>query len=242
MRTRKKIAYGLLVTTAVLLLSAGSVLVVTYRSARKIAAVSVAGPWSFVDSPVYVGTRLVRGRTFPSLPYWEVTHADPTGRNTSRVDVDLEAILQARRPQYGESWRYDGRFHTAIKNADSIVVRAGGFDCCGPVDEDPVLFEIIDPDEVEAVFRNLEFKTNQAVDACMCCGGPGIDWYKGKKRIALTACQDSALCWKGFPGPKKYSDAQLTRESGNWLSAWIKKHRGTAEDQDANKPDAGDGK
>ena len=51
----------------------------------------------------------------------------------------------------------------------------------------------------------------------MCCGHPGIDWWKGDELLARTAVQHlKALRWKRFRG-----DAQLTQEAENALTAWF---------------------
>ena len=131
--------------------------------------------------------------------------------------------------------RYDQPFAPAIERADRVVVRADGFDCCGPVDETKRLFEVDDPAEVENLRRHLKFEprttTNSLLEACMCCGGPGIDWYRNGRRIALTAMQHGhSIRWKGFSTARMlgmqigYGDGPLTRESREWLAGWFQKH------------------
>lgn len=46
---------------------------------------------------------------------------------------------------YQKALRYDEPFGPAIARADRIVVRADGFDCCGPVDDTDILFVVTDP-------------------------------------------------------------------------------------------------
>jgi len=65
----------------------------------------------------------------------------------------------------------------------------------------------------------------------MCCGSPGIDWYKGGKRIALTSVQHGhAIRWRGFSTMRilgfrvGYGDGPLTDESQVWLKDWFKSH------------------
>ena len=64
----------------------------------------------------------------------------------------------------------------------------------------------------------------------MCCGYPGIDWYKGKKRLALTAVQHGmGIRWKKFGtsyvGPIRfYGDVPLTTDSALWLIDWLRGH------------------
>lgn len=116
--------------------------------------------------------------------------------------------------------RYQRRFRATTASADRIVVRDGGYDCCGPVVGQKILFEITDERELKEVRNNLRFEPGESFSACMCCGYPGIDWYRGNRRIALTGVQHMhSLRWKGFPG-----DAYLTEESSQWLGQWLKRH------------------
>lgn len=110
-------------------------------------------------------------------------------------------------------------FHRTIRKADRVVVRIGGYNCCGSVDEQEVAIEISDSDEIKE-FKDL-FKFNGRGVKCMCCGYPGIDWYKGEEMIALTGMQHCfALRWKGFGG----GDAHLTDESSVKLAKWMLEH------------------
>jgi hypothetical protein len=131
--------------------------------------------------------------------------------------------------------RYDVPFGPAVAAADRIVVRAGGFDCCGKVEGQRTLFTVTDPEEVRLVALRLQFQaittTNSLDGICMCCGSPGIDWYQGKRRIALTAVQHGErLRWRGFSTahvlglPVGYGDAPLTPESSVWLTEWLNRH------------------
>ena len=129
--------------------------------------------------------------------------------------VSVAAWKDASDPmRYG--WHLDNR----IAWADRIVVRAGGFDCCGPVDGQKVLFEVMDPDELAEVRDHLQFVPGKPSGGCLCCGFPGIDWHRGETRIALTSVQHGfALRWTGFPG-----DAGFTEESAQWLRQWFERH------------------
>mgnify|MGYP001599680375 FL=1 len=49
------------------------------------------------------------------------------------------------------------QFHDAVAGADRIVIREGGFDCCGSVDEDPVRATVTDKVEIQQVFSNIAF-------------------------------------------------------------------------------------
>ncbi len=128
-------------------------------------------------------------------------------------------------------WKYNNEFHNAIRGADRIVVRDGGFDCCGPVDKQKIIFEIKDQKEIESLYNHLQFDPNGYTDICLCCGYPGIDWYKGNSRLALTSIQHiGKLRWKGFkagykwPGKSNIGDAPLTYESAIWIKKWLMAH------------------
>jgi tetratricopeptide (TPR) repeat protein len=113
-------------------------------------------------------------------------------------------------------YRKIATFRDSIATADRIVVRDGGFNCCGPVDDEVILFEVTDPSEIEAVVTNLTFAGSQS--PCNCCGFPGIDWYRGEERVALTAIQHGkAVRWGG-------SDLRLSETSRQWLTHWLVGH------------------
>ena len=123
-------------------------------------------------------------------------------------------------------------FHDRIQEADRIVVRDGGYNCCGSVKNDPILFTVTDPEEIGAVFDHIRFVvfTNELAGGCMCCGYPGIDWYKGRKRLALTSLQHGHnIRWKQFGtsyfGPfRSYGDIPLTLDSSVWMLSWLQGH------------------
>jgi len=119
---------------------------------------------------------------------------------------------------------YKGEFHKAIEKADLVVVRDGGFNCCKSADGDKILFKTSDPKEIKDLYDHISFSGKQ--NACLCCGHPGIDWYKGKKRLALTSMQHGrALRWSGFKNfGLNYADAYFTEDSEKWLCAWFEKH------------------
>ena len=119
-----------------------------------------------------------------------------------------------------DQWTDRGEFQNTISAADAIVVRDGGFNCCQSVDGQKVLFRVTDAHEIKEVAEHIKFQSPQVLDGCMCCGYPGIDWYKDGIRVALTSVQHGiALRWKGFPG-----DAQFTQESAKWIVTWLAKH------------------
>ena len=73
--------------------------------------------------------------------------------------------------------------------ADRVVIRDGGYGCCGDPERDPVLLVLTNPQEI-ADFRALfKFEEKGANSVCMCCGHPGIDWWKGDVLVARTAVQ-----------------------------------------------------
>jgi hypothetical protein len=136
---------------------------------------------------------------------------------------------------YNRPLRYDQPFHKAIAGADRIIVRRGGFNCCGPVDNNPILFEITDSAEVAEIASQLQFVSrttnNSSRESCQCCGYPGMDWYKGDTRIALTSIQHGqAIRWRGFTTARwfgrriGYGDGPLTPTSQQWLKGWLAAH------------------
>ena len=109
------------------------------------------------------------------------------------------------------------RFQAAVAEADRVVIRDGGFGCCTKPESDPVLLELREPKEIAELRGIFKFKDLGSNGGCMCCGHPGIDWWKGDELLARTAVQHlKALRWKRFHG-----DAQLTQEAENALTAWF---------------------
>ena len=109
------------------------------------------------------------------------------------------------------------RFQAAVAEADRVVIRDGGFGCCTKPERDPVLLELKDPKEIAELRGIFKFKDLGSNSSCMCCGHPGIDWWKGDKLLARTAVQHlTALRWKRFHG-----DAELTSEAAEALTAWF---------------------
>ena len=109
------------------------------------------------------------------------------------------------------------RFQAAVAEADRVVIRDGGFGCCTKPERDPVLLELKDPKEIAELRGIFRFEDRGSNAECMCCGHPGIDWWKGDKLLARTAVQHlKALRWKRFHG-----DAELTSEAAEALTAWF---------------------
>ena len=111
----------------------------------------------------------------------------------------------------------NAEFSRAIANADRIVIRNGGFDCCGNVDSQLVILEIADPKTIAEFNANIRFRRSVLKTSCDCCGYPGIDWYRNGQRVALTAVKHGeAICWSGF-----WSNQPLTQRSANWLKTFL---------------------
>jgi hypothetical protein len=124
-------------------------------------------------------------------------------------------------PPKPQPWTNTAAFARAIAHVDRVVVRDGGFNCCGPVDNQQRLVALTNVQEIAAFRSAIQFEARQeGRGGCLCCGYPGIDWYQGTNRVALTAVQHgTALRWKDFPG-----DAMLTPESSHALARWLLDH------------------
>lgn len=136
-------------------------------------------------------------------------------------------ILQPQLDMEGKDWEYNGDFHKLISLADKIVIRNGGFDCCEHVDKQEILLEIKDRNEIIDFNKNIEFVQKQFLACCFCCGYPGIDWYFGDYRLALTAVHHgSSLCWNGFYDRNIFiGSPTLTQKSSRWLARWLLDHK-----------------
>ena len=68
------------------------------------------------------------------------------------------------------------------------------------------------------MFRAMfKFKDVGENGGCMCCGFPGIDWWKGDKLLARTAIHHlKGMRWKGF-----YGAAEFSPEAETLLRAWF---------------------
>ncbi len=109
-------------------------------------------------------------------------------------------------------------FAAIIRDADRIVIRDGGGGCCRDPTVEPSLYVITNKTEI-AEF-NAMFSFSHVESPCMCCGYPGIDWWKGNRRIALTSVHHgNRLQWSGFSG-----NARFTPESSQRIRDWFMKH------------------
>ena len=150
-----------------------------------------------------------------------------------REDV-MRALL------YHRPISFNASFHEAVAGADRIVIRRGGFDCCRAVGNDEILVTVSGIQEVHQVMARFEFEpewVTNALGGCLCCGYPGIDWYRGGTRVALTSVQHGKnVRWQGFSTARilgvkvGYGDAPLTSASRAWLNEWLAEH-GASETQ-----------
>ena len=125
-------------------------------------------------------------------------------------------------------------FLDVVSGADRIVIRDGGFDCCTKdVDKQRILATVDDPAEVKAFTAMVRFTEEHGFGHCLCCGFPGIDWWKGNRKLALTSVQHGdGLRWSGFS-----DDYRFTPESAAALAAWFRS-RGLPFDCDDPAPPA----
>ena len=119
--------------------------------------------------------------------------------------------------------KYDGKLHEAIKDADCIVVREGGYyyrfdwDTNHPI-HNKTFFVITDPKEINELYENIKVQEMNCA-SCDCAGTPGIDWYKNRRKIAMTSSKHcNAIVWKNE------IENHLTKESSQWLKNWFLKH------------------
>lgn len=112
-------------------------------------------------------------------------------------------------------------FQKLIAGATRIVVRNGGDICCETPAEtlkQPVYFEIKDPEEIKKVAANIKFENGTHPNGCLCCGHPGIDWYVGDRRVAITAVKH------GMGLMRSSVIANFTPESKEWMKKWLLGH------------------
>ena len=154
------------------------------------------------DTPMAQPTKEALGARWKGLDYLQFA---PRNENGS-PEYDMISLFSETE-----------RFQAAVAEADRVVIRDGGFGCCTKPERDPVLLELKDPKDIAELRRIFRFKDRGSNSECMCCGHPGIDWWKGDKLLARTAVQHlEALRWKRFHG-----DAELTSEAAEALTAWF---------------------
>ena len=111
-----------------------------------------------------------------------------------------------------------GSFTNLIATADKIVIRNGGYGCHGPKpDEQPVLLVVTNASEIAEFNAQIKFAVDDDMSWCMCCGHPGIDWWKDGRRIVLTSAHHGgSLRWCDFP-----CDMMFTPDSVKALAKWF---------------------
>lgn len=112
-------------------------------------------------------------------------------------------------------------FQKLISTADKVVIRDGGGTCCGAkIDSQRILFEMTDATEIAAFNALFSFDMPDGEFGCMCCGYPGVDWWKDGERIVISSVHHgSNLRWKDFHG-----DMPFTPESAKALAGWFDAH------------------
>lgn len=113
------------------------------------------------------------------------------------------------------------QFAKMAEKADRIVIRNGGYNCCRKnVDDQEILCVITNAAEIAEFNSLFKFRGGGSANFCMCCGYPGIDWWCGDKKLALTALKHRrSLWWDGIGGV-----APLTIESAIKVQEWFACH------------------
>ena len=112
-------------------------------------------------------------------------------------------------------------FAEMSEKADRIVIRNGGYNCCRKnVDNQEILYVITNATEIAEFNSLFKFRRGGSANFCRCCGYPGIDWWCGDKKLALTALKHKrSLWWEGIGGV-----APLTIESAIKVQEWFTCH------------------
>jgi hypothetical protein len=117
-------------------------------------------------------------------------------------------------------------FQKLIAGATRIVVRDGGDICCSTPAEtlkQPVYFEVKDPEEIKKVAENIKFEVGTEPNGCLCCGHPGVDWYVGDRRVAISAVKH------GMGLMRASVISTFTPASKEWMEKWLVSHGITKE-------------
>ena len=116
----------------------------------------------------------------------------------------------------------NARFAAMVKDADRIVIRDGGGLCHSKLDMEPSLYEITNKTEI-AEFNSM-FQFSGTSLPCMCCGYPGVDWWRDGKRIVVSALHHGrALRVEG-----KGYNWRLATSSRQHIDKWLKEHCGVS--------------
>ena len=115
-------------------------------------------------------------------------------------------------------------FQAEIADADRVVIRKGGGGCHGDPDRDDVLYVITNKAELAEFGKMFRFSGSSM--PCMCCGYPGIDWWRDGQRVVVSALHHGhALRVEGFGG-----DLQLTILSSRRIRKWLEENCGLTGD------------
>jgi hypothetical protein len=124
-------------------------------------------------------------------------------------------------PAWAAEAGVEGALHTAVKECDRIRVRSGGT-CHRNVDKERTLFEVKDAKEIRATVLSIQINEKISGGSCMCCGEPTIEFYRGKKLLAMLGFHHSqSVRWASGPW---WSDGVLTPKSAASLCAWMARH------------------
>lgn len=164
-----------------------------------------------------------------ALNYCEAAGIDPDSLSELAVDDETSMVFTVGtnaplRVSHGDIARTEqAHFFETIAGADRIVVRDGGFDCCTSIeaiDRQRVFAVITNAHEIAAFAAMIRFEEEPGFYYCMCCGHPGIDWWKDGERVALTSVHHGeGLRWRAFSG-----DYPFTGESSKALAEWMEAH------------------
>ena len=114
------------------------------------------------------------------------------------------------------------RVNKILKGVDQIVVRDGGDICCVSAKKtlkQPIFFTVNDSKEIKKVLDNLKFINKISDNSCFCCGYPGIDFYKGERRVFLTGYEH------GFGLKTKGRILTFTKETKLMMARWLLKNK-----------------
>ena len=117
----------------------------------------------------------------------------------------------------------NARFGAMTNGADHVVIRDGGGLCHSNSDREPSLCEITNKEEIAGLNALFRFSGSKLL-RCRCCGYPGVDWWRGGKRIASLSIHHGEAVrvdGEGF-------DWRLTRDSGQLIEKWLKEHCGVS--------------
>ncbi len=130
-------------------------------------------------------------------------------------------------------------FQKLVAGTTKIVVRDGGDTCCVTPQKtlkQRVYFVIDDPGEISDLIGHVVFTPGAKQNDCLCCGHPGIDWYVGDRRVAITAVKH------GYGLMKNSLISTFTPESRAWFENWLLNHKFKKDGQPQEVEQVVDGK